>query len=106
MSCDGGAVAASVRDAALRALQSSDSIRSRLVHTDSTAEDCMRVMTSGAQIILQSCGYGIVCILIYLSWVVCLAHAVSLASFADVAHSNISRSSFCPLCWSSWVFNI
>lgn len=58
MSCDGGTVAASVRDAAFRALQSSDSIRSRLVHTDSTAEDFMRGSTSGMLTTLQSYGYS------------------------------------------------
>lgn len=47
MSCDGGTGAASVRDAAFRALESSDSIRSRLVHSDSNAEEYMAASTSG-----------------------------------------------------------
>eukprot|EP00892_Ulva_mutabilis_P007354 jgi/Ulvmu1/4991/UM021_0008.1 len=48
LSWDGGNVPTSVRDAALRALQSSDSIRRRLISTGSNSDDMADDATSGA----------------------------------------------------------
>lgn len=48
MSCDGSAAPASVRDAALRALQSSDSVRRRLVRTESKSDEISDDAASGA----------------------------------------------------------